>query len=307
MITYKTKMNMKKNLHPTKLEFKRIEAKRNLLSDYELRYSLKEYEKLHTAKETLINMIREHGKKDWVLIEDYWTRFHRMMGVDFILLTRHACFTFKVTALDGDFSYHEGFTLVDGGVLSGNLVEETWMSRCVIEDILYPADSNLPVFTALILMGETPPTPLGTYIEEVPVVTKELLPNYIQNIIAHEASDTNPLMNIERIIKQLECMEIPKPYLPLSYDQDYLERATKGIHCDKCINYHTEITATHVKCPCGHEETLEAATLRTMNDYKILTYENDKVEPSELLKFFNHQISESYLENNLKSHFPPVN
>lgn len=307
MITYKTKMNLQTNLYPTKLDFKRTEVKRNLLSDFELKYCLKEYEKLEKAKKQLIDMIHENGLDDWVLIEDYWTRYHGSRGIDFILITRYAVYTFTVTALDGKFSYDSGFTLVDGGVLSGNLVENTWMTRCVIEDILYPINPDLYVNTALILMGDTPSTPLGTCLETVPVVTKEHFPTYIQDIAEREAGDTEYMLDIERLITQLECMEIPKAALPIAYYDEFIEHTTKGIHCDQCINYNIKITDTHVVCSCGHEEILESATRRTIEDFKTLTYEYDLLKTPLLLEFFNHQVSESYLESILNTYLAPTN
>lgn len=306
MITYKTKMNLKSNLYPTKLDFKRTEAKRNLLSDFELKYCLKEYEKLEKAKKQLIDMIHDNGLDDWVLIEDYWTRYHGSRRVDYILITRFSVFTFTVTALDGKFSYDSGFTLVDGGVLSGNLVEDTWMTRCVIEDILYPVNPDIYVNTALLLMGDTPSTPLGTYFETVPVVTKEHFSTYIKNIAEDEARDFKDMLNIERLIQQLECMEIPKVALSISYGDESIEHATKGIHCEQCINYTIEITDTHANCSCGHEESLESATRRTIEDFKTLTYEYDLLKVPLLYEFFNHQVSESYLASILYTSFVPT-
>lgn len=303
MILYKTRYNKEAECYPTLLDFKQVEYERELLSAFEIEFSLKRHQAIEMAKNNFLEILTRYGKEDWVILKDYWNKYDDVIGLDYILLTRHACYIFEIAAFNGKFEYTNKKATVNGEELYTNIIHETNYAHEIIQEICQQVAPTLSVKSALLLMGDNPPIPFDTTIEHVQLVTKDQLSNYIQAISTEEATYTGQAINSKKIIHHLERFEVAMPYPPRPYTYEELENIQKGIHCERCADYSIKISQTLVHCSCGHLETLEQATVRTICEYGVLTYDNDELSPLELKKFFNYQISDRYLYEILTKYF----
>ena len=112
-------------------------------------------------------------------------------------------------------------------------------------------------------------------------------------------------MNKAQIVQQLEKFETTNPFSNIEISEDVQKYIKKGICCSHCGSFQIESVKSYIHCGCGMYEPRELAIVRTICEYGVLHAKED-LRATAVHRFFDGQVSRSYLVNLLNKHFTKI-
>jgi ribosomal protein L37E len=307
MSLYQTEFSKESNKLPSLLDFTRITHRRKLMNPKEGEYTLYRLEMGELGEQTVLDFIEKYGNKDWFVFRNVWMDYYGSYESDIILITKHAIYVFEVKNYDGAFEYEDGQCRINGNIYGSNCVFQAERALINLQNICRKISPSVPVKGALIFIGEHNQVTIHSKVNNIQIIMRNQLRNYIRQIAKDEAMSTTTPINVQKIIKKFEELEIINPYGPKAFQPSDLTKAKKGICCARCGSFSLEISKLFVRCSCGFQELRKEAMLRTIYEYGALIFETDEMRTSDLEIFLNKQASRGYLLNILKENFQRIN
>lgn len=254
----------------------------------------------------VLQYLEDHSPKDWIVLQNIWLKNFDRFECDLILLTRYQVFVIEVKTYQGLFVYEDGRCFYNQTETSLNPFEQIRPNHIHLKNMCWRLSPNIGVQSAVIFAGDDHEVVMKTPLEEIRVVTRNGIRNFIFDIIQQEKRIRANLLDKTAVIEMLEHYEINNPFQPQPLKNTEIEDHIRpGIYCANCHSFQVEIMKNSVICSCGLHESREEAIVRTICDYGVLTY-NQPLIRKHLLAFMNQQVSTSYLSKICNIHFEVV-
>lgn len=303
MYIYKTKLAQTTHV-PSQLKFLETARKRGLLPKEKDQRLLRNLAKGAEGERYVVEMLEKYGGTHWVVVPNLWLEHRGKFESDVMLLTRHGCFSLEIKNYDGNFEYKKSRCYLNGKKLSENCVQQAEKAAMNLEEICHSVDSSTLVRGALLFVGEHNEVEILSEADGIEVVTRTSLRKFIQNIRREEEILAYASVDTEKILRCFERKEVLNPFGPLaSFTVEEVLAGRRGISCKACGSYATMLTRKFLRCENGHEELRDTAVLRTIEEFRVLTFQTEYVTKAELLAFLGGQVSETYLYKFLRKYF----
>lgn len=306
MNIYQTALS-KKSLIPRQLDFLKAANHRNLLTTDKNKSLLYTLEKGAIGEHAVLDYIQQYGKSHWTVIQNLWMDYRGIYETDLALLTNHAFHTLEIKNYDGLFEYKNSRCYINNRKNKENPISQAEKSFMNAQNLCREINPQINVNGALIFIGEHNQVDIASEVDEIQVVTRNGLRNFIQNIADDEANYPYPPMDTQQILTHFEKQEVLNPFNPsASFQPQDLLSGRRGIYCKKCSLFDIETTRKFVKCKCGFVEKRREAILRTIYEYGALTFDNDFMYRRDLMAFMDDQMGNKFLIQILNEHFEPI-
>ena len=279
------------NLMPTQLDMDRILTRRKLVVRKEQKDSLRRFEAGLVGENTVVEYLKEYGRKHWVVLRNLWLNDFGACECDVVLLTGIGIHTFEVKNYVGEFIYEKGTCTLNGQTIKHNCLSQAAKAQATLREVCRKFSRNTPVSGALVFAGTDNDVEIRSPFDDVQVVARSGLRKHIQNIAhAEDNAHYTSTIDVQGIIQHLTNIAVPNPYIPTPLSKDEMASLWKGICCANCGNFDVEIGRQYVTCPCGLHEPRDEAVIRTICEYGVLTYDQ-AMNRADLLDFFGGDIS----------------
>lgn len=282
---------------------KELDKRTELAGEYAAEFA--RLEAKEKGLEKLLATIDKYADEHWLYLTDLALDYYETITCDLLLITDAGVYPFEVNHYEGVFTVEEKEAYLDGYLLPQNPIEDASTMSSQLQSIALMNDVHLNVQGAAIFTG----TENGVIIEDetprIDIVTSDQLDHYLEKIaLADEHCDKIP-MTTPKHLRWFGQIDRHFPIQQIKIPSELYTALHRGIVCCHCGNFNVKIGNPYISCNCGMHESLEEATVRTICEYGVLN--NDKqLEVSELLDFFDYQISEDILYEYLDKHFTPA-
>lgn len=287
---------------PTELDFRRISTQRGLTTSKEDLATLRRLEAGAKGEEILVQKLEEFGKSHWTIIRNLRLNNFSTFESDLLLLANHCLYHFEVKNYTGQYTFEDGDSYFGDFELDSNIVQQTRNAHLNIERICQKLPGKIKVKSILLFIGEDNQVFIQSKVNNIEILTRTDLAEYIKKIIAEENSHPIQPIQTAQLIAHLENYEVVNAHLPKPYTSEQLQHVRRGIYCSRCLSYAVEIKRNYVVCSCGLHEPREEAMIRTICEYGVLTY-GQNFTKKELLDFIGEDTSLNYLKKILLKHF----
>lgn len=254
----------------------------------------------------VLQYLEDHSPKDWIVLQNIWLKNFDRFECDLILLTRYQVFVIEVKTYQGLFVYEDGRCFYNQTETSLNPFEQIRANHIHLKNMCRRLSPNIGVQSAVIFAGDDHEVVMKTPLEEIRVVTRNGIRNFIFDIIQQEKRIRANLLDKTAVIEMLEHYEINNPFQPQPLKNTEIEDHIRpGIYCANCHSFQVEIMKNSVICSCGLHESREEAIVRTICDYGVLTY-NQPLMRKHLLAFMNQQVSPNNMTKFIHKHFKVI-
>lgn len=302
MKLHQTSLQKEMAQFPTELDFRRISTQRGLTISKEDIAALRRLEAGAKGEEILVQKLEELGKSHWTIIRNLRLNNFSTFECDLLLLTNNCLYHFEVKHYTGKFTFDNGDSYYDDFELDNNIVQQTRSAHLNIKRICQNLSHKIKVKSILIFIGEDNQVAIKSEVNNIQILTRTDLTEYIKKIIVEENSRKFSVINPTQLIAHLEKYEVVNEHLPKPFTSKQLQHVRRGIYCSRCMSYDVKIKGKYVMCPCGLHEPREEAMIRTICEYGVLTY-GQNLTKKELLDFIGDDTTEYYLKKILKTHF----
>lgn len=305
MKIHKTKKMITDSLIPTSLDIQRILSIRSKTFTNKEKYLLDKLEAGAAGERKVLEFIKEFGEEHWVILHNIWMNLTGEQEYDIILITRHACYIFEVKNYSHLFSIENSICKINGHFMDKHIVTQTVRCKKNLKQILQNVPGKFKVHGVLVFIGEHSRIQIEDPINDIDIVLKNELRDYIQMIAQEEKAHSTSYIDSSKIIETLERFSINNPYPAQPNPYDKICSLRKGIHCGFCHNLNIKISKNKISCVCGYIESKEEAVIRTICEYGALNF-TSALKKKELKIFMNNQVSDHYLRKVLDTHFIKV-
>ena len=269
MIEFQTNIIKEALSHPSKLDFSQIIAKRQRQLTNKERYVHKIREAGRIGEETVIDYLKQYGKMHWIYIRNMWLEDFGLCENDITLITNSHCYVFEVKNYEQNYSHCDGICFVNDKRLKNSPVAQTRKNFINLKNICSEFSPNIQVKGALIMTNIDQKVDIQSTIEDIEVVPRNSIREYIKKIVNEEHNATNTIDDKEGLIQYFEQYEIINPNLPSSLGDDAFASLRKGIYCGNCGSFNLNFNSRkkYINCDCGFHEPREEAILRTICEY----------------------------------------
>lgn len=304
MNLYQTEQLKETSQLPTTLDFQRVMLDRGVLTSYDDKKYIRRLEAGEMGEQKVQDVFEEHGLAHWVGLNNLWLDYYGTSECDFVLLTKNACHTFEIKNYYGSFTYKDGICTVNNKTITSNCVDQARNAGNKLRNIFKKNHNNMPVKSVVLFTGENSQINIDSEVKDVRMIHLVDLYDYIQEIIREEGQ-IYPTIHLEKTLNILEQYETTPPYSIDSISPAEIEKSKKGIHCAYCKSYDVKIGKFYIKCSCGLHEPKEETIIRTICEYGVLNYEGH-LTIGEIYSFLNGQVSRTYLQKILSTHFKMI-
>ena len=185
--------------------------------------------------------------------------------IDTLIITQERLYLLDVKNNEGDYIYkNDGFYTLSGNETKNHLHQ---LRRCesLLRQLLQTLGYNLPIKGYLIF--NNPEFFLYNVPPELPIIFPTQLKQFYQNLNKRPSklSEKHQVLANKLLAKDIGNSRYSHPP---TYDYYKLQ---KGNACCACHSLLTIVVKKKVICTdCGHSEKLEAAVLRSVEEYKLL-------------------------------------
>lgn len=307
MYIYKTKLTKTTQI-PTQLEFLNTAFKRGLLPKEKDQRLMRNLQKGAEGEDYVFEMLEKFGCEHWIAGRNLWLEYMGNFESDIFLLTTQGCYNLEIKNYDGKFEYKNSRCYLNGKKLQENCVQQAEKAMMNLQKICATIDRSIVVKGALLFVGEHNEVSIESAADGIQIVTRNTLRNFIQTIKREEERYMYKSIPTRKILNHFEKIEVLNPFGPLySYSAEEVSEGHKGIYCKSCGSYVTQLTRKFLRCENGHEELRDEAVLRTINEFRLLTFQSEYMTKSQLLAFLDGQVSDNYLIRLLRENFIRVN
>ena len=257
------------------------------------------------GEKEVLRYFQEYGQPHWRYVQNYWANSNGVAESDLLIFTDKSCYVLEVKNYTGKFEYENGVTTIDGYEYSSDSVFQARRSSKNIRRILSGYIHPDNVHGALIFIGENNEIAIHSHVDDIKIVQRNQLMKFIHQVAEAERASAFESLRIDRIQRQLKKFQVTNPFSmkPLSLEQ--IHHVKTGISCAQCSSLATQLTRKFAQCTCGHIELRETATLRTIEEYRVLRYDA-KLRCGDLHRYMGELSSERYIYTVLLAHYTMV-
>lgn len=298
-------MHTENDILPSQFDFYEILAIRG--SDYftEQKKLYKTLEAGIEGERKVLKYIQEYAPSYWTVLQNVWLRDFDRFECDLIVLTRNQVYILEVKNYHGLLVYENGRCFYNGQETSLNPFEQIRTNHINLNRMCARISSGIDVQAAIIFAGDDHEVVMKTELENIRVITRNGIRNFILDIIKQEKRLQVKKLDHKILLQLFDSSEIANPYRPVALAVDEMKHVHPGIYCAKCHSYNVQITKFKVTCSCGLHESREEAVVRTICDYGVLTYGRN-LTVKELHAFLDYQVSKTLLNKTLQKHFTKI-
>ena len=302
MIIVKTTLEQKISKRPTLLDFKKILYLRGLTTGQADWNEINRLEIGELGEEKFIELLKENGKKHWVVLRNLWMHDFRSFECDLILITNHCIYLFEIKNYRGRYVFQNASSKMDAIDMDYDCIQQARKSFVKTRKIIHQLSPDIPVKGALVFIGEKNQVSIESSVEDIDILTLTDLYVTIREIANEEQYGNYPPLNVNQIIQHLEKFEMIDPFLPKPLNKNELKKLRKGTYCDQCQSFKLQIEKNYVICSCGLHEPREEAIVRMALEYGALTYDRN-FTAGNIVNFIDAQASHGYVKKVLSEHF----
>ena len=304
----KLKLQLKKQIEdaqlPTRLELYTELNKRNAIPEE----AKDEFTRLKSGLEgeqTILDYIKQYGEPHWKVLQNIWFDHYGKFEVDCMLLTDKRIYLFEVKNYTGHYVFQNSQCSCNGRKIGHNAINQAQKSYINFQKILRQNQLNIPVTGALIFTGIDCEITVHDEVDDLKIVTRNQLRNFIWQIRNNERNYSKSRIDIEYLKQILENHEINNPFLPEPISDETSFLLKKGIRCSQCNSFELDTSKVYVSCKCGMHEPRENVIVRTICEYGVIHFEKDLVT-TDIVEFFNGDYSRGTIIKYLNKYFVQI-
>lgn len=145
----------------------------------------------------------------------------------------------------------DGATTIDGYEYSSDCIFQVRRSFKNIRKILSGHIHPNNVHGILIFIGEHNEVSIHSSVDDIEIVQRNQLRNYIRKIAEDERASPYDSLRIDRIQRQLSKFQVTNPFVIAPLIADQMRFVKTGIACAKCANLSIQLTRKFITCRCG--------------------------------------------------------
>lgn len=304
MQIYQTKKQLESLTIPSRLEWLREIQKRNGLCNKQGEELFRLEVGLRGERE-VIKRLKSIGLSDWLMIQNLWLKHFGLFECDFVLLTHYGLKILEIKNYNGNYEYLNSQFLLDGKSIGQNPISQTQRTTINFKDLMHHSNLQVPVSGGLVFTGDHFDLKITDSIAELDVLNIQQLSVYLNNIKKNERKKRGRYIDKQKILHVIEQNVVVNPYQPGNVDETMKQKIKKGILCSHCGSSEVKFSENYLECVCKTREPKENAIVRTICEYGVINFEKNLIL-SELIVFFDGQISHVTLRKYLRKHFVEV-
>ena len=289
---------------PTKLEILRELEKRTALPE-DLENERIRLEAGDQGEQKVLSYLQQFGNEHWRILPNLWLDYFGKFECDLLLLTTARVYPFEIKNYAGQFEFRKNQCLINGKKVGHNAIAQAQKVSVNIKSILNDTSLSVNVQGAAIFIGSHNEVIIHDPVEEIDIVQANQLRNYIWKIVQEERNYRGKPIDAQKILKILKAYEIENPFDQDNIPKELKMHTQKGILCSRCGNFNLDTNRSYVSCSCGMHEPRENAIVRTICEYGVIHHNKD-LTVTELVEFFNGEISSQTLRKYLNTHFTRI-
>ena len=287
---------------PNELEVLEVMNKRSFSQNHEDARKLKRLRAGAAGEEVVADYLNKYGSSKWSLMQNFWLDYFGTLECDGLLLTGRDLYVLEVKNYSGLYEYENGISKLNHRELSVNPIYQTQKATMKVRELVSSRFPNIKVHGVLIFVGIDSQIRIKSEGLDILIVQRHELKGLIESIAEEEVSGWSNVENLNDVVQFIQTHQTKNPYPVEPLTPEDLADLQKGILCENCANSTVAVTKKFVKCRCGHIESREKATIRTICEYGVLNF-TKPLTANALLDFFNGQASRGYIIKVLKNHF----
>ena len=287
---------------PNELEVLEVMNKRNFSQNHEDARKLKRLRAGAAGEEVVADYLNKYGSSKWSLMQNFWLDYFGTLECDGLLLTGRDLYVLEVKNYSGLYEYENGISKLNHRELSVNPIYQTQKATMKVRELVSSRFPNIKVHGVLIFVGIDSQIRIKSEGLDILIVQRHELKGLIESIAEEEVSGWSNVGDLNDMVQFIQAHQTKNPYPVEPLTPEDLAGLQKGILCENCANSTVAVTKKFVKCKCGHIESREKATIRTICEYGVLNF-TKPLTANALLDFFNGQASRGYIIKVLKNHF----
>lgn len=257
------------------------------------------------GEQEVLRYFEVYGKDHWSYIQNYWVDVNGVAESDLIIFTEKSCYVIEVKNYTGKFEYKDGVTTIDGYEYSTDCIFQARRSFKNIRKILSREIHPDNIHGVLVFIGEHSEVTIHSEIDDIEILQRNQLMKFIRQISATDQNSNFSSLQMRHITNQLNKFQVANPFVIAPITADQMQFVKTGICCAQCANFDTQITRKFVLCPCGYTESRDKATLRTIEEYKILRYDA-RLRRGDLYRYMGKLNSKRYIYTILSANYTMV-
>ena len=287
---------------PNELEVLEVLSKRRFSQNHEDVRKLKRLRAGAVGEEVVADYLNKYGRSKWLLMQNFWLDYFGTLECDGLLVARRDLYVLEVKNYSGLYEYENGLSKLNGRELSVNPVYQTQKATMKVRELVSSRFPNIKVLGVLLFVGIDSQIRIKSEGLDILIVQRHELKSFIESIAEEELSGWSNGENLNDVVQFIQTHQTKNPYPVEPLTPEVFAGLQKGILCESCANSTVAVTKKFVKCRCGHIESREKATIRTICEYGVLNF-TKPLTANALLDFFNGQASRGYIIKVLKNHF----
>ena len=287
---------------PNELEVLEVLSKRKFSQNHEDARKLKRLRAGAVGEEVVADYLNKYGRSKWLLMQNFWLDYFGTLECDGLLVARRDLYVLEVKNYSGLYEYENGLSKLNGRELSVNPVYQTQKATMKVRELVSSRFPNIKVLGVLLFVGIDSQIRIKSEGLDTLIVQRHELKGLIESIAEEEVSGWSNVGDLNDMVQFIQAHQTKNPYPVEPLTPEDLAGLQKGILCENCANSTVAVTKKFVKCKCGHIESREKATIRTICEYGVLNF-TKPLTANALLDFFNGQASRGYIIKVLKNHF----
>lgn len=287
---------------PNELEVLEVMNKRSFSQNHEDARKLKRLRAGAAGEEVVADYLNKYGSSKWSLMQNFWLDYFGTLECDGLLLTGRDLYVLEVKNYSGLYEYENGISKLNHRELSVNPIYQTQKATMKVRELVSSRFPNIKVHGVLIFVGIDSQIRIKSEGLDILIVQRHELKGLIESIAEEEVSGWSNVGDLNDMVQFIQAHQTKNPYPVEPLTPEDLAGLQKGILCENCANSTVAVTKKFVKCKCGHIESREKATIRTICEYGVLNF-TKPLTANALLDFFNGQASRGYIIKVLKNHF----
>jgi len=302
MILRQTKLLNKTTQSPTQLDILGIRKLRDPNFTKEDNRNLYYLEAGLAGENAAIDFIERFGRDHWQVIRNLYMNYYGSYETDITLLTNHGSYAIEVKNYSGLFQYENGQSRLRGNVMNNDCIAQTGKVATNLKNICHEVSPAIEAKGVLVFIGEHNQVEINSPVNHIEIVRRNRLRDFLYEVAEDENSYRGRAVNTEAIIRQFEAYETINPFGAKSLTFPEIAYYQKGVYCLKCHSFDIIHHKHEIECACGFKEDREAAVLRTLCEYGVLTFAHD-LRRRDVQDFLNNQVCPNYLIKIFKKHF----
>ena len=254
------------------------------------------------GEQTILNYIKKYGEPHWKVFQNVWLDYYGKFEVDCMLVTRKQIYLFEVKNYTGHYVFRNSQCSCNGQKIGHNAINQAQKSYISFQNFLRQNQFNVPITGALIFTGIDCEVTVNDEVDDLKIVTRNQLRNFIWQIRNNERNYTRERVDTDHLIQILENYEINNPFLPEPISDETESLLQKGIKCSQCNSFEVDTSKSYISCRCGMHEPRENAIVRTICEYGVIHFDKDLVTTN-IVNFFNGDYSRLTITKYLARHF----